>query len=182
MKIRPLPALAIAAGLALAAQAFRPDRTNPAVVAEPSWDSPRTRALAQRACFDCHSHETIWPWYSNLAPASWLVAHHVEEGREHLNFSAIDGSENVRKMIKEIRSHDMPTPDYRLMHASARLTEAERDSLVAGLERTFAPHLEPATPVEEHGDLVLPGSPATGIPPQGVTRPLAGAENPVPGL
>ena len=63
------------------------DHTNPAVVAEPAWDLPETRALAVRACFDCHSNETIWPWYSNVAPISWLVQRDVDEGREKLNFS-----------------------------------------------------------------------------------------------
>ena len=53
---------------------FGRDHTNPPVVQEPNWDSPATRELAQRACFDCHSNETVWPWYSNIAPVSWLVA------------------------------------------------------------------------------------------------------------
>ena len=49
------------------------NHTNPAVVYEPDWDSPETRALAERACFDCHSNETTWPWYSTIAPISWLT-------------------------------------------------------------------------------------------------------------
>ncbi|MBI5081140.1 MAG: heme-binding domain-containing protein [Chloroflexi bacterium] len=48
-------------------------KTNPPVTAEPKWDSEQTRALAKRACFDCHSNETVWPWYSNVAPVSWLI-------------------------------------------------------------------------------------------------------------
>jgi hypothetical protein len=63
------------------------DHTNPPVVAEPAWDSPQTRALAVRACFDCHSNETVWPWYSNVAPASWLVQRDVDDGRRRLNWS-----------------------------------------------------------------------------------------------
>ena len=55
------------------------DHANPPVVQEPKWDSPATRELAKRACFDCHSNEVVWPWYSNIAPASWLVAHDVQE-------------------------------------------------------------------------------------------------------
>ena len=66
------------------------DHTNPPVAAEPLWDSPQTRDLAVRACFDCHSNETEWPWYSNVAPISWLVQRDVEEGREELNFSEWD--------------------------------------------------------------------------------------------
>ena len=63
------------------------DHDNPAVIAEPNWDSPQTRDLFMTACGDCHSYETEWPWYSNIAPVSWLVQHDVEEGREKLNFS-----------------------------------------------------------------------------------------------
>lgn len=61
--------------------------TNPPVVAEPAWDSPQTRDLAVRACFDCLSNDTVWPWYSNVAPISWLVQRDIDEGRQRLNFS-----------------------------------------------------------------------------------------------
>ncbi len=63
------------------------DKSNPPVVSEPKWDSPQTQALAERACYDCHSNQTKWPWYSNVAPVSWLLARHVQEGRDKLNFS-----------------------------------------------------------------------------------------------
>jgi len=62
-------------------------QTNPPVGAEPAWDSPQTHALAQRACFDCHSNETQWPLYSRIAPVSWLITADVVRGRRHLNFS-----------------------------------------------------------------------------------------------
>ena len=64
--------------------------SNPPVTGEPAWDSPQTRALAVRACFDCHSNETEEPWYSNVAPISWAVSDHVESGRSKLNFSEFD--------------------------------------------------------------------------------------------
>ncbi len=63
------------------------DKSNPPVVSEPTWDSPQTRALAKDACFDCHSNETVWPWYAKIAPSSWLLAQDVDEGRSALNFS-----------------------------------------------------------------------------------------------
>ncbi len=63
------------------------NHTNPPVAAEPAWASAQTRALAVRACFDCHSNETTWPWYSNVAPVSWLIQRDVDEGRRRLNFS-----------------------------------------------------------------------------------------------
>jgi hypothetical protein len=70
--------LLIAAGAALLvaliqAVPYGRAHSNPPVVSEPAWDSPRARELAVRACFDCHSNETVWPWYSNIAPVSWLI-------------------------------------------------------------------------------------------------------------
>src|SRR6188474_3266116 len=88
---------------------------NPPVVTEPNWDSPQTRVLAQRACFDCHSNETTWPWYSRVAPVSWLVAKDVADGRRHLNFSAWDlaalsrgGKDPAEKIGHEIENGSMP--------------------------------------------------------------------------
>jgi hypothetical protein len=66
---------------------FSYDRQNPPVVQEPSWDSPQTLRLAKRACFDCHSNETVWPWYSYLFPMATLIQRDVDKGREALNFS-----------------------------------------------------------------------------------------------
>ena len=66
-------------------------RTNPPVLSEPNWDSPETRALAKVACFDCHSNETVWPWFTKIAPASWLVYRDVTSGRRRLNFSEWGG-------------------------------------------------------------------------------------------
>src|SRR5579863_9164718 len=63
------------------------ERVNPAMVQEPAWDTPQTRELAKRACFNCHSNETVWPWYSRIAPVSWLTMRDVKAGRSHLNFS-----------------------------------------------------------------------------------------------
>ena|SRR5215203_5031898 len=66
------------------------DHRNPPVRAEPAWDSTRTRALAERACFACHGNTTAWPWYSNVAHVSWYVQHDVDEARRKLNFSEWD--------------------------------------------------------------------------------------------
>src|SRR5688572_25353985 len=64
--------------------------SNPPTIAEPKWDSPRTRELAVRACFDCHSNHTKWPWYANVAPMSWAVQFDVEVAREVVNYSEWD--------------------------------------------------------------------------------------------
>src|SRR5690348_15393640 len=69
--------------------------SNPPVTAEPKWNSPQTRALAVRACFDCHSNQTKWRWYSNIAPVSWLVQRDVDGGRGTLNFSEWNRPQDV---------------------------------------------------------------------------------------
>lgn len=115
------------------------DRTNPPVTREVKWDAPETRALAQRACFDCHSNETVWPWYSYIAPVSLRVADHVEEGRDVLNFSTWDQpNKEFDDIEEEINEGGMPLSDYLLMHSAAKLTAAEKEQLLAGLKATFA--------------------------------------------
>jgi len=115
------------------------NHTNPPIVREPNWDSPETRALAQRACFDCHSNETVWPWYSNIAPVSWLVYHDTEEGREYLNFSEWGSDregEEGEEMAEQIEEGEMPMPIYLPTHPEARLTSAEKTALINGLLAT----------------------------------------------
>lgn len=113
------------------------DHTNPAVVAEPAWDSPVTRDLAVRACFDCHSNETVWTWYSNVAPMSWLVQRHVDEGRNELNFSEWHLPQEADEAAETVRDGSMPTRDYLLTHPEARLSDQELLDLEAGLIATF---------------------------------------------
>jgi hypothetical protein len=114
------------------------DHANPPVVQEPPWDSPATRELAQRACFDCHSNEVVWPWYSHIAPASWLVAHDVQEARGYLNFSDWQsGDIELNHVQRALQSGKMPPPQYKLMHKASRLTDAERQQLLDGLLKTL---------------------------------------------
>lgn len=114
------------------------DHTNPPVVAEPAWDSPETRALFVRACADCHSNQTVWPWYSNIAPVSWLVAHDVKEGRTKFNVSMWGQQRNEGdEAAKTVREGEMPMKIYLPTHPEARLTPAEREQLIAGLAATF---------------------------------------------
>lgn len=113
---------------------FGRDHINPPVVQEPNWDSPATREIAVRACFDCHSNETVWPWYSNIAPASWLVARDTYEARDYLNFSDwLPGDVDLDDLQEVITEGEMPPVQYKLMHAGARLSDAERQQLLEGL-------------------------------------------------
>jgi mono/diheme cytochrome c family protein len=113
------------------------NHTNPPIIAEPNWDSPRTRELAKVACFDCHSNETIWPWYSNIAPVSWLSANHVDEGRDELNFSEWP-ADKIDEIVDTVLDGEMPTWDYKLLHPEARLSDPDIRALADGLRATLA--------------------------------------------
>lgn len=114
------------------------DHTNPPSGKEPAWDSPRTRELAVRACFDCHSNETRWPWYANVAPASWLVQHHVDDGRRHLNFTAWDEPQrHAHEAAHEVEEGEMPMWSYLLLHGDADLSAEDKQALIRGLEATL---------------------------------------------
>jgi cytochrome c551/c552 len=115
------------------------DHNNPPVVSEPNWDSQQTRDLAKRACFGCHSNETIWPWYSNIAPISWLVYKDVAEGRQRMNFSDWNNSHRaVDEIISEISEGGMPPSQYLPLHPTAKLSSAEKTQLINGLTSTLS--------------------------------------------
>ncbi|MFN2166454.1 MAG: heme-binding domain-containing protein [Anaerolineae bacterium] len=117
------------------------NHTNPPVSQEPTWDSPQTRELAMRACGDCHSDNTVWPWYSNIAPVSWLVYNDTMEGRSRFNFSEMNRRQETEDAARVVLSGQMPPAQYLLMHPSARLTAAETEQLVKGLQATFGGEL-----------------------------------------
>jgi len=115
------------------------NHTNPPSRVEPKWDKPETRALAVRACFDCHSNETVWPWYSHVAPASWLVQKDVDHGRHELNFSQWDRPQDeADEAAEQVRKGKMPLEIYVVLHPSAKLSPAERDALTSGLTLTIS--------------------------------------------
>jgi mono/diheme cytochrome c family protein len=112
--------------------------SNPPITDEPEWDSPRTRALAVGACFSCHSNETKWPWYSNVAPISWLLQRDVDTGRAELNFSEWNREQDEAKDAAEsVAEGEMPPLRYALVNSRARLTDAERRDLLRGLRATL---------------------------------------------
>lgn len=122
---------------------------NPPALAEPSWNSSQTRALAARACFDCHSNQTSCPWYSNVAPMSWLVQHDVDEGRQKLNYSEWGTHrEQADEAAEAVREGKMPPRLYLLMHPEATLSDAEKQQLVEGLIATLGGEREQGS---EHG-------------------------------
>lgn len=132
-KLRPLLMLLITA--VIAAQFVPVDRGNPPESA-PLQAPADVMAVLETSCFDCHSNRTQWPWYSRVAPVSWWVAHHVEEGREHLNFSHWGGmtfneQRHARKEVaEEVREGEMPLPSYVRGHRDAALDDAARELLL----------------------------------------------------
>jgi len=122
--------------LGLAIQLVPVERTNPPVTAD--LDAPReVKAVLKASCYDCHSHETRWPWYSRVAPVSWLVASDVHEARKKLDFSRW-GEYEPRKQARlreglweEVKAGEMPPATYLLAHRDARLPDAARATLQA---------------------------------------------------
>jgi hypothetical protein len=114
-------------------------RSNPPVTQQVQWDSPQTETLVRQACFDCHSNETQWTWYSYIAPVSWVIADDVNDGRAELNFSEPREftPEYVQHMVDAIEAHTMPLPSYTLLHPDANLTDEQRVQLIDGIEATF---------------------------------------------
>ena len=126
--------LLLLAGVFVVIQFFQPDRSNPPVRAEISAP-PAVKAVLRRACYDCHSQETVWPWYSYVNPMGWLVGGHVQEGRAHLNFSQWE-SLNAQKryhmkqeILEVLEDGSMPLPSYLLLHGDAELTAEDRGVL-----------------------------------------------------
>ena len=111
---------------------------NPPVVAEPNWDNPQTRSLAKRACFDCHSNESVWPLYAYVAPVSWLIYNDVMQGRSRLNFSEWNNRQRgAGEIVGIIQEGEMPPAIYLPMHPSAHLTAAEKQQLITGLTNSL---------------------------------------------
>lgn len=125
--------------LAIQAVPFGRDHSNPPVTGEPEWDSPRTRELMVRACFDCHSNEVAYPWYSNIAPMSWAVQLHVDEGREKVNYSEWNlPQKDADESVETVVDGEMPPGYYTLLtHSAARLSDTERSELIQGLKATL---------------------------------------------
>jgi hypothetical protein len=129
-----------------AIQSVRPNRINPPVDSHRTLEAQvsvpaEVQAVLWRACTDCHSNETRWPWYSNVAPVSWFLADHVQHGRRHLNFSEWDRprrgeqpANRLESICKEVRSGAMPLDSYLLLHRDARLTQDEVQAICAWAE------------------------------------------------
>jgi hypothetical protein len=141
--------LIILAILLVVIQIIQPKQINPPVVASRSLEAhvavpEQVQSVLKRACYDCHSSVTVWPWYSHVAPVSWLVIDDVNTGRRHVNFqdweaqvSPTEGKEHLGLICKEIREGTMPLFSYRLLHKESHLSP-EDVSTVCAWSQTFA--------------------------------------------
>lgn len=133
--------LGVLVGLLVVAQFVQPKRTNPAVITSRGLEAHvsvpvQVSSILKRSCYDCHSSVTVWPWYSHVAPVSWLLVDDVNQGRNHINFQDWEAQENVQeanehlqKICKEVRDGGMPPLTYRMMHKASRLAPGDIDSI-----------------------------------------------------
>jgi hypothetical protein len=130
----------VLAGLIAVMQLIRPARTNPPVDESRTLSArmqltPEAAAILNRSCNDCHSNQTRWPWYSNVAPISWFVINHVNDGRRQMNFSdwaQYDRSEQasyLKKICSEVKSGGMPIHSYLWLHGDAKLSSEDVNTL-----------------------------------------------------
>jgi len=131
----------VLAGLLVAAQFVQPKRTNPSVVASRGLEAhvpvpAQVSSILKRSCYDCHSSVTVWPWYSHVAPVSWLLVDDVNQGRSHINFqdweaqeNAAEANEHLRTICKEVQDGGMPPLTYRMMHKASRLAPQDINSI-----------------------------------------------------
>jgi hypothetical protein len=155
----------VAAFLLLQIHPLLHDFSNPPVLTELRWDSEQTYQLTRRACWDCHSNETAWPWYTKIAPFSMVLVRDVEAGREAMNFSewATGGAVDTEEMVETISKNQMPPPFYLILHPEADLNNDERSDLINGLIATLEQNryleteeLDASDPEETGDDVELP--------------------------
>ncbi len=126
--------------LFIAIQFIQPSRINPPSNPASSFEavakpSPEVAGIVQRSCYDCHSNNTVWPWYSRIAPVSWLVAGDVKDGRTHLNFSEWGfyspevSKTRLKEMCNEVKAGEMPLGIYTIMHSNTKLSPEEVKAL-----------------------------------------------------
>ncbi|MEO8514262.1 MAG: heme-binding domain-containing protein [Ignavibacteria bacterium] len=134
----------------------RPDKTakteiTPANITKVMTVPSNVESILKRSCYDCHSNQTVWPWYTNVAPVSWLVADDVVKGRKKMNFSEWTNlSESKREarlndICEEIKADEMPLSNYLIIHGDAKLSQADKDILCKWVE-TEMKKLEESNP------------------------------------
>jgi len=165
-RMRRVLKMALLAGVAivLVMQVFRPARTNPPVdpartLQASAHLSPEVAAIFDRACLDCHSYQTRWPWYTEVVPVSWFIANHVAQGRRHMNFSQWPEKPKVQnhdlaEICEQVKRGEMPLSSYLWIHRASRLAPGEAEAICAWTkseQERLAPLLASAVPAGTPG-------------------------------
>jgi hypothetical protein len=127
-------------------QVFQVDRTNPPIIEAETLAAAvnvpeNVQAIFDRSCNDCHSNNTVYPWYSKVQPSGWFVKDHIDDGRRHLNFSVFNTYEQKRKVKKleeiceQVESKEMPLPSYLWLHRDAAMRDGEAKILCDWAEK-----------------------------------------------
>ena len=144
-KILKISAIVLILGLVIIQFINRPDMSTtneitPAHITKVMNVPANVESILKRSCYDCHSDHTIWPWYSSIAPASWLVGDDVTAGRKKMNFSqwskipTAKQEARLNEICEEIKSDEMPLPPYLILHGDAKLSQADKDILCNWVE------------------------------------------------
>ena len=134
--------LIVLVALFLIIQLIPLNQTNPPVIQDVGAPGP-VRDILVKSCYDCHSNETVWPWYSRIAPGSFLITRDIVQGRKHLNFSefsgmsAFDSTDTADEIVEMLEDGKMPLPPYLLLHPAARLTESEIKTLITWAQTLY---------------------------------------------
>ena len=146
MKIIKKIALALLVVL-IAIQFYKPEKNvaqgdHTAVFLAETNPPQEVKAILEQTCYDCHSNNTIYPWYNNIAPVSYWLSDHVKDGKKHLNFSdwenytAKKKDHKLEELIEEVGEGEMPLKEYTWTHAEARLTSEQIDAVLSWAKRT----------------------------------------------
>jgi hypothetical protein len=140
MKKRVLLAGVVVLGLL---QLARPDLTNPPTKQQNTLKAqvdvpPAVEQVFDRACADCHSHRTRWPWYSQVSPVSWFLRSHIREARQKMNLDDWTDEMSFKDVCQEARVGSMPLKSYLLMHPGAKLSGADVQTLCAWSQQASA--------------------------------------------
>ena len=145
-------AMAVLAGIAvllvIQLVPYGRDHNNPPVRTAARFASPTANEIVANSCNDCHSNLTKWPWYTNVAPASWLVQNDVDGGRKVMNLSDWNRAQpELGEVVEAIKSGSMPPLKYKVMpnHSKARLSDAEKRQLIAAFQQLYTTQPPPAT-------------------------------------
>lgn len=155
-RIRPYLPKILLGGVALFALIqlvpYGRDHSAPAATKNAVFVSPQVRQMVADSCADCHSYKTKWPWYTHVAPASWLVQNDVDGGRNAMNLSRWDTAQPaLDRVVGMIQSGEMPPLKYTVMpnHAAARLSDKEKQQLIDGFRRLYA--TQPTAGIKQGG-------------------------------